>query len=82
MRGKICAALLPHHAEALPGRRLHHAPAVHHADLFRAELEQAFDFGFHIIGFNIKVHAACVFDPLHLDPQAVGTGFIVTGLSG
>src|SRR5215469_11776385 len=67
-------ALRAHEAETLPGRRLHHAPGLHHADAAGAESLEAARLGLDVVGFDVQVHAARVRHLLYFDVHLIGCG--------
>jgi hypothetical protein len=67
--------LNPNDAKALPGRSLHHHPALQAIDNFCSQRFQADNLGRDIVGFNVDMDATLMLDALDLDD-----GFILRRL--
>ena len=65
-------ALNADNAEALSRWRLHHDPALQASNHFRTQRLQSRHLGRNIVGFNIDVDAAFVFNALNLHDRLVG----------
>src|SRR5579872_6504843 len=66
--------LCPHDAEALPGGRFHHPPALDLGDPLGAQLLQPRDLGIDIVGLDVEMDPARMVHLLDLDIEFVGAG--------
>src|SRR5690348_70238 len=69
------AALRPHYAKALAGRRFHHHPGLDRRNTLGAERLETADLGFDVVALDVEVHAALVIDLLHQHYRLVGARF-------
>ena len=63
--------LRPHDAEALAGRRFHHAPGVNPGHPPGAERLESPHLGLHVVRFDVEMHATRMSDRLDFDVQPV-----------